>query len=179
MTPVDRFLKYQGLVNHVLRRFGPPGRFDDDLIGEGRIGLWKACNAPITDRFVLDACDKIEEHMRNWYRALHSQKRIGNLELSSLDATIGDSDETWLDQIPSTVDIEDQAEYDEYIELASHHPVLRLVLEGRGIPDIQKQLGMTKRAVWWYKRKAVGQILEGREPELPPPRKMKRFQAAD
>ena len=178
MTPTERFLKHQGLVKRVMKRF-TFGRWDDDLIGEGRIGLWEACNAPITERFVLDAYNKIWERMRNWYVAQRFPKRVINMGLTSLDEQIGDSKETWLDQIPSSVNVEDQAEYDEYIELASRHPVLRLALEGRSVSETGRQLGMTERAVWWYKHKAVNQILAGKVPELPPLRKMKRFQVAD
>lgn len=111
MTPEELYFQNEPLVRWTIKKYYPDFIDDEDLIQEGRIGLWRACLAYDEKRelkFSSVAVPYIRNALRNGYEKLYGRslgKRKLLLNVQSLYEPIGHDDLLLRDIIPGDTDV--------------------------------------------------------------------------
>lgn len=90
MTPMDRFYENEKLVYHVVNRMFPTFVGNEDVIQEGYLGLWKACDTYDESKgtqFSTYACQVIVNDIRMYLRKILKTNDILR-DAESLDAKV-------------------------------------------------------------------------------------------
>lgn len=162
ITPEELYLENQNLVRYVINRCYPMHQFDDDILQEGRIGLWKACLAYDADtniKFSTYAFKCIYNAIGMALRSIMKQPPTVSLyaPISEYDGT-----ETYLEDVLAGEMGIDLPEYDYLMQDFSklERKMCELKLLGLSQADIARKLGYSRANVCRTFKRIQKKLLE-------------------
>lgn len=155
MTPEELYSRNEPLVRWTIKKYYPDFMDDEDLMQEGRIGLWRACLAYDEKKglkFSPVAVSYIRNALRDGYEKLYGRS-LGKRQLlwnaQSLYEPIGCDDLLLQDIIPGDTDIA-------FLDISGalnqmserDRKILHLSIAGFSQKEIRKKMGVSERTIY-------------------------------
>lgn len=155
MTPEELYSQNEPLVRWTIKKYYPDFMDDEDLIQEGRIGLWRACLAYDEKKglkFSPVAVSYIRNALRHGYQKLYGRslgKRRFLWSVQSLYEPIGHDDLLLQDTIPGDTDAA-------FLDISGalsrmserDREILYLTIDGFSQKEIAKRVGVSERTIY-------------------------------
>lgn len=155
MTPEELYSQNEPLVRWTAKKYYPDFMDDEDLMQEGRIGLWRACLAYDEKKglkFSPVAVSYIQNALRHGYEKLYGRS-LGKRRLlwgvQSLYEPIGHDDLLLQDIIPGDTDVA-------FLDISGalsrmsdrDREILYLMIGGFSQKEIAKKIGVSERTIY-------------------------------
>lgn len=155
MTPEELYSRNEPLVRWTIKKYYPDFMDDEDLMQEGRIGLWRACLAYDEKKglkFSPVAVSYIRNALRHGYEKLYGRS-LGKRQLlwnaQSLYEPIGRDDLLLQDIIPGNTDVG-------FLDISGalnrmserDRKILYLSIAGFSQKEIVKRVGVSERTIY-------------------------------
>nr|DAT69342.1 MAG TPA: DNA directed RNA polymerase subunit [Caudoviricetes sp.] len=155
MTPEELYSRNEPLVRWTIKKYYPDFMDDEDLMQEGRIGLWRACLAYDEKKglkFSPVAVSYIRNALRHGYQKLYGRslgKRRFLWSVQSLYEPIGRDDLLLQDIIPGNTDVG-------FLDISGalnrlserDRKILYLSIAGFSQKEIAKRVGVSERTIY-------------------------------
>ena len=155
MTPEELYFQNEPLVRWTIKKYYPDFIDDEDLIQEGRIGLWRACLAYDEKKglkFSPVAVSYIRNALRHGYEKLYGRslgKRQFLWNVQSLYESIGCDDLLLKDIIPGDTDVA-------FLDISGalsrmsdrDREILYLTIAGFSQKEIAKKVHVSERTIY-------------------------------
>ena len=155
MTPEELYSRNEPLVRWTIKKYYPDFMDDEDLMQEGRIGLWRACLAYDEKKglkFSPVAVSYIRNALRHGYEKLYGRS-LGKRQLlwntQSLYEPIGRDDLLLQDIVPGNTDVG-------FLDISGalnrlserDRRILCLSVAGFSQKEIAKRVGVSERTIY-------------------------------
>lgn len=155
MTPEELYSRNEPLVRWTIKKYYPDFMDDEDLMQEGRIGLWRACLAYDEKKglkFSPVAVSYIRNALRHGYEKLYGRslgKRRLLWSVQSLYEPIGHDDLLLQDIIPGDTDVA-------FLDISGalsrmsdrDREILYLMIDGFSQKEIAKRVHVSERTIY-------------------------------
>lgn len=128
-----------------------PQEYYDDLVGEARIALWKACchyDPNSKNRFTTYAARVINNQITDFYR---KNKNYIYIRSKSLQENSNQKNEknprTFSEEVGYEIDYDNIVLYNTIMEVLHEYPALQMNVEGMSQADIGRALDRTRAAI--------------------------------
>ena len=155
MTPEELYSRNEPLVRWTIKKYYPDFMDDEDLMQEGRIGLWRACLAYDKKKrlkFSPVAVSYIRNALRHGYEKLYGRslgKRRLLWSVQSLYEPIGHDDLLLQDTIPGDTDVAFLDIPGALNQMSERdRKILYLSIAGFSQKEIGKKMGVSERTIY-------------------------------